>query len=181
MIHIYYEKEPLAFHPVQGTSRSAGLDLCAANIPKRLFSVGPAKVILPFEVVKFDTGIRWLPDDPRVHALILPRSGIAVKKQLVPVNSPGLIDNDYRGNIIVALQNRGLVPRIVNEGDKIAQLVPFFQEEVNLQYVAEGFSGMVEAADEYYGNTRGQGGFGSTGARIYPEPQMDLEQCNKEV
>lgn len=129
--------------PRQGTPASAGFDLTADLIEPI--------TVEPNQTVPVSTGLMVeLP--PNVAALVLPRSGLAMKHCITVANSPGLIDPDYRGDIKVLLRNEGNVPYIVRDGDRIAQLlfvsfiVPSFVENTKLE------------------NTiRGTGGFGSTG------------------
>jgi dUTP pyrophosphatase len=84
--------------------------------------------------------------------LIYARSGLASKKGLAPANKVGVIDSDYRGEIMVALHNHSTEPRTVSDGERIAQIVfaPYYAAEFNL-------------VDELGDTTRGTGGFGSTG------------------
>lgn len=85
-------------------------------------------------------------------ALIYARSGLAIKHGIVPANCVGVIDSDYRGEIMVALQNNGDQPYQICAGDRIAQLTitPVIQANIS----------MVEDLDD---TERGSGGFGSTG------------------
>ncbi|MGI9666497.1 MAG: dUTP diphosphatase [Acidimicrobiia bacterium] len=84
--------------------------------------------------------------------LVLPRSGLAVKHGVTVVNSPGLIDSGYRGEVKVGLINHGDEPFAITRGDRIAQLLVTAVPEV--EFV------LVETLDE---TERGDGGFGSTG------------------
>ncbi len=84
--------------------------------------------------------------------LIYARSGLASKQDLAPANKVGVIDCDYRGELIVAMHNHGREMRTVNAGDRIAQLV------IAPYYTAE----FIET-DELSSTVRGAGGFGSTG------------------
>ena len=86
--------------------------------------------------------------------LIYARSGLASKKGLAPANKVGVVDSDYRGEVMVALHNHGKTDQTVSCGERIAQLVvtPFLKVE---------FSESEELSD----TVRGQGGFGSTGAK----------------
>ena len=86
--------------------------------------------------------------------LVYARSGLACKQDLAPANKVGVIDCDYRGEIMVALHNHGKVERRVEQGDRIAQLV------IAPYYVAEFFE-----AEELSATVRGGGGFGSTGTK----------------
>ncbi len=127
--------------PVYGSAFAAGADLCALDA-----------VEIPAGETKFvHTGIAAeLPAG--TVGLVYARSGLACKQDLAPANKVGVIDCDYRGEIMVALHNHGTEPRTVNAGDRIAQLV------VAPYYVAE-----FEEAEELSETVRGAGGFGSTG------------------
>jgi len=83
---------------------------------------------------------------------VRPRSGLAVKKGITVLNSPGTIDADYRGEIGVVLVNLSSEPFVIEDGERIAQLVLVSHEQANWQEVE-----ILEDSD------RGQGGFGSTG------------------
>ena len=84
--------------------------------------------------------------------LIYARSGLASKKGLAPANKVGVIDSDYRGEIMVALHNHGTIPQTISDGERIAQIVfaPYYAAEFSV-------------VDELDDTTRGSGGFGSTG------------------
>lgn len=130
---------PSAQHP-----GDAGLDLCSAV----------DAVVEPGERVMIPTGVAVV--IPEGHAgLVLPRSGLASKHGLTMANSPGLIDAGYRGELICAAVNldREHAVKIV-AGDRIAQLVIVAVPSVEPRWV-----------DELPGSTRGESGFGSTGAR----------------
>jgi len=83
---------------------------------------------------------------------VRPRSGLAIKKGITVLNSPGTIDADYRGEIGVVLVNLSSEPFLIEDGERIAQLVLVSHEQANWQEVE-----ILEDSD------RGQGGFGSTG------------------
>lgn len=133
----------LAKVPTRGSEDAAGFDLYAAtnyNIEIR-----------PNEVVKIDTGISV--EIPKGYfGAIFARSGLATKQGLRPANAVGVIDADYRGNIIVALYNDSTEPQTVLAQSRIAQLVliPYSTEE-------------IEIVNELNDTLRGEGGFGSTG------------------
>ena len=137
------EKYPL----VKATEGAAGFDL-SANIDEPI-------LIYPGEIKKIPTGIRIQPDN---FWLLFGRSSLGANNGVTLANAVGVIDIDYRGEIIVALQNHGdtrtdqasRAPFYVNPGERIAQLVSPFNEEVE----------QVNALDE---TERGEGGFGSTG------------------
>lgn len=131
--------------PTYGSEMAAGVDLYAA--------IDQDIEIRPHETVKIGTGIAiQLPNF--TAGLILPRSGIATKQGLRPANTPGLIDPDYRGEILVALHNDSEIPQTVTPGERIAQLVC-------IKYSIVPFN-VVDELDE---TERGDQGFGSTGAR----------------
>lgn len=129
--------------PTYGSKSAAGADLYAC-IPERV-------CIMPFESVAVPTGIAV--EIPEGHAgLIYARSGLACKKDLAPANKVGVIDSDYRGEVIVMLHNHGKITKWVEPGDRIAQFVvtPIVQAVYNV-------------VDELEDTERGIGGFGSTG------------------
>ncbi|MBR3179522.1 MAG: dUTP diphosphatase [Clostridia bacterium] len=129
--------------PTRGSSAAAGYDLYAC--------LDEPVVIEPQTTVKIGTGITAaIPDG--YFAACFARSGLASRQGLRPANCVGVVDSDYRGEYIVALYNDSNVPRTVQDGDRIAQLVimPYLQVE-------------FEEADELPDTQRGAGGFGSTG------------------
>jgi len=83
---------------------------------------------------------------------VRPRSGLAARYGIGIVNSPGTVDSDYRGPLLVCLINLGTEPFTINRGDRIAQAV-----------VAPAPQFTLTEVDELDGTTRGEGGFGSTG------------------
>jgi dUTP pyrophosphatase len=130
--------------PTQGTSGAAGWDLYAAK----------ACAIEPDETVGVHTGIA-LEIPEHYWGGIYARSGLAIKQGLRPANAVGVIDADYRGEIIVALHNDSSFVREIEVGDRIAQFI--------LHPVIDfcGFSVVDELSD----TKRGAGGFGSTGKK----------------
>ena len=129
--------------PVYGSPYAAGADLYACE----------GVAIAPGETQFVHTGIAVeLPLG--TVGLVYARSGLACKQDLAPANKVGVIDCDYRGEIMVALHNHGKVERRVEQGDRIAQRV------IAPYYVAEFFE-----ADELSATVRGGGGFGSTGTK----------------
>lgn len=133
----------LAVIPTKGSEKSAGYDLYAALVE-------PIE-IAPQRMVKIPTDLAITP--PEGYAgWILPRSGMATKKGLRPANTPGLCDEDYTGNYIVALYNDSDEIQIVEPKDRIAQLV-------FLPYISVDFEEVETLNDTY----RGDRGFGSTG------------------
>jgi dUTP pyrophosphatase len=129
--------------PTYATKGSAGMDL-RANLQEDV-------VIAPGERKLISTGLKIsLPDG--YEAQIRPRSGLALKKGVTVLNSPGTVDSDYIGDIGVILINHGEESFTVSNGDRIAQMVIAKHETVEFE--------QVESLDE---TERGSGGFGSTG------------------
>ena len=128
--------------PTYGSPYSAGADL---------YSAMDEITIAPGETVLVKTGIAL--ELPVGYAgLIYARSGLASKRGLAPANKVGVVDCDYRGEVMVALHNHSNIPQTVAAGDRIAQLV------IAPYIVAE-----FEETDELSETVRGEGGFGSTG------------------
>ena len=133
--------EPEAIIPTKGSDAAAGVDLYAPR----------ALVIHPGSNGIINTGLAIeIPDG--YFGAIFARSGMATRKGLRPANCVGVIDSDYRGEIIVVLHNDTDIIRPVQEGDRIAQLVILPYEKIE-------FSEVEELTDTH----RGDGGFGSTG------------------
>lgn len=133
-----------AIIPTHGTDSAAGYDLYAC-IDK------DSVTILPGETEKIGTGlVMEMPNN--YYASINARSGLATKRGLRPANCVGIIDPDYRGEIIVALYNDSNVKQTVYNEDRIAQLI--IEERINAEF---------EEVDELSDTSRGSGGFGSTG------------------
>ncbi|MBE6932649.1 MAG: dUTP diphosphatase [Ruminococcaceae bacterium] len=129
--------------PSYGSALAAGADLCAC-LPE-------AVTIAPGKTLMIPTGLAM--EIPEGYAgLIYARSGLACKRDLAPANKVGVIDADYRGEIIVALHNHGEVPQTVAPGDRIAQLV-----------IAACPQADFLLTERLSGTKRGEGGFGSTG------------------
>ena len=101
--------------------------------------------------VAVPTGVRMeLPEN--FEAQVRPRSGLALKHDLMLTNSPGTIDSGYRGEVAVIMYNAGVAPYRIRRGDRIAQMVICRLPEV-----------VLEQSDELSESDRGTGGFGSTG------------------
>ncbi len=136
---------PDAIIPTYGTEFAAGADLYS--------SIKEDIIINPKETKFINTGIALeIPDG--IVGLIYARSGLACKKGVAPANKVGVIDSDYRGEIIVALYNHSENPLTISYGDRIAQFVL-------TPYITANF----EEADELSESVRGNGGFGSTGRK----------------
>ena len=131
--------------PVYATEKSAGMDL-RANIDEPI-------VLHPMERRLINTGLHIaLPDG--FEAQVRPRSGLALKHGVTVLNSPGTIDADYRGEIMVLLFNLSQQDFVIRNGERIAQLVVARYE--GAQWVE------VECLDE---TERGTGGYGHTGVK----------------
>lgn len=131
--------------PQYSTANSAGMDL-RANIDSPI-------VLAPLQRVLVPTGLSMsLPEG--CEAQVRPRSGLALKHGITVLNTPGTIDADYRGEIGVILVNLGDKEFIINDGERIAQLVVAKYEQIEFL--------PVEALDE---TERGAGGFGHSGVK----------------
>lgn len=131
--------------PTYGSEYAAGADLYAL--------LDAPVTIAPAETVLIHTGLSM--EIPEGYAgLIYARSGLASKRGLAPANKVGVVDADYRGEIMVALHNHSDKPQTVEHGERIAQLV-----------IAPFLSVSYEETDELSDTVRGTGGFGSTGTK----------------
>lgn len=132
-----------AIIPTKGSVGAAGFDLYADE----------SAFIKPHETRLIPTGIAVAIPEGYFGA-IYARSGLASKQGLRPANCVGVVDEDYRGQVMVALHNDSDTERTVNRGDRIAQLVvqPYLKTDLEV----------VESLDE---TERGSGGFGSTGTK----------------
>lgn len=135
--------DPRAKLPAYGSADAAGADLYA-------LTDGPVAVA-PGQTVLIRTGLALA--IPRGYVgLVYARSGLATKQGLAPANKVGVIDADYRGELMVSLHNHSGEARTVECGDRIAQLV-----------IAPYLTAQFQAAEELDDTGRGAGGFGSTG------------------
>ncbi|MDR3312823.1 MAG: dUTP diphosphatase [Spirochaetaceae bacterium] len=129
--------------PNYQTEGSSGADVCAC--------LDAPVIIPPGGYGRLPTGL-FLEIPPGYEVQVRPRSGLAAKFGVTVLNSPGTIDNDYRGEVQVILVNHGAKDFTVRHGDRIAQLVA-------APVVRADFSDVEELSD----TKRGEGGFGSTG------------------
>ena len=135
--------KPNATIPTYGSANAAGADLYAC--------IDAVLTINPGETTLVPTGLAMaLPEG--YAGLIYARSGLASKKGLAPANKVGVIDSDYRGEVMVALHNHSNVPATIEPQERIAQLVI-------TPYITAAF----DVVDELDDTIRGTGGFGSTG------------------
>ncbi len=131
--------------PTYGTEFSAGADLYAAMPDKVTIAPGETQFIHTDIAMEIPVGL---------VGLVYARSGLACKKGLAPANKVGVIDSDYRGEIMVALHNHSTEPVTIGYKERIAQIV-------FTPYVAAAFEEVTQL-DE---TVRGEGGFGSTGTK----------------
>lgn len=132
-----------AIIPTYGTEFSAGADIYACIDEPLEIGPGETKIVhtgLSFELPEGYAGF--------VHA----RSGLATKRGLAPANKVGVIDSDYRGELMVALHNHSDAVQTIEKGERVAQMVV-------MPYLACNFILSNELSD----TVRGEGGFGSTG------------------
>ena len=133
-------KHPL---PAYATELSAGLDIRS--------NLSDSMTLAPMQRCLVPTGL-YIALPPGVEAQVRPRSGLALKKGITVLNSPGTIDADYRGEICVILINLSTEPFVIEDGERIAQMVIARHEQAAWQE--------VEVLNE---TERGAGGFGHTG------------------
>jgi len=129
--------------PTYGSAQAAGADLYAC--------LTEAVTIAPGETAFVPTGIA-LEVPVGCAGLIYARSGMACKRGLAPANKVGVVDSDYRGEIIVALHNHGSQPQTVENGERVAQFV-----------ITPVLTPAYVVAEDLSDTARNQGGFGSTG------------------
>ena len=132
-----------AITPKYGSDFAAGADLYALD----------GATIMPGQSVLIHTGISLeIPEG--LVGLIFARSGLATKRGLAPANKVGVIDSDYRGEIMVCLYNQSMTEQTVESGERIAQIsfVPYYTADFVI-------------CDELDLTQRGEGGFGSTGTK----------------
>lgn len=130
--------------PKRATQGSAGYDLCAYTEGDVIIPVGA--------IAKIPTGIAIALPSKDYVALIFGRSGNGIKHGVSPANAVGVVDSDYRGEIIVGLINHGTEPFIIHHGDRIAQMV-----------ITPVITPELVVVEELDSTDRGAGGFGSTG------------------
>jgi dUTP pyrophosphatase len=144
MIQVKIKKlHPTAVVPGYMTEHAAGMDLCTA-IEAPLTLVPGERALLP-------TGLA-MEIPPGFEGQVRPRSGLALKKGISLVNSPGTIDADYRGEIGIIIINHGSEPVEFLPGDRVAQLI-----------IAPVTQASLVEVDELNDSVRSSGGFGHTG------------------
>ncbi len=137
--------DPKAIIPTYGSEYAAGADLYACIDETVSFEPGETKLI--------KTGLAM--EIPAGYAgLIYARSGLASKKGLAPANKVGVVDADYRGEVMVALHNHSTITASIEPQERIAQLV-----------ITPYLTALFQETDELSDTVRGEGGFGSTGSK----------------
>jgi dUTP pyrophosphatase len=139
---INHSSNPL---PSYATHGSSGLDI-RANLEEPV-------VLQPLERFLVPTGL-FIELPPGYEAQVRPRSGLAINQGITCLNSPGTVDSDYRGELKVILINLDNIPREINHGDRIAQMIISKTEKAELI--------LVQELNE---SVRNNGGFGHTGVR----------------
>lgn len=136
---------PNAKLPTYGSEFAAGADLYAClDAP---VTVAPHETVLVPTGLSLEIPVGWA-------GLVYARSGLASKRNLAPANKVGVIDPDYRGEVMVSLHNHGTTPQTVEPGERVAQLV-----------LAPYLTAQFFEAEALSDTARGQGGFGSTGTK----------------
>ena len=129
--------------PTYGSAEAAGADLYAC--------LDAPITIVPGQTAFIPTGIAMAVPQG-CAGLIYARSGLACKRGLAPANKVGVIDSDYRGEILVALHNHGTEEQTISHGERVAQML-----------ITPVLTPMYEVAEELTDTGRAAGGFGSTG------------------
>jgi dUTP pyrophosphatase len=132
--------------PTRGSEKAAAYDVYAC-LPDKNAPVA----IMPHQTMLIGTGLRMAPPEG-FYVGVYARSGLSSKEGLRPANCVGVIDEDYRGEYLVAVHNDSEVTRSVRHGDRIAQIL--LQKRYDMDF---------EEVDELDTTGRGVGGFGSTG------------------
>ena len=141
----YQKLDPRAIEPTYGSAAAAGADLYALTEVPLTLNAGQTALVHTGLAVEIPEGY---------VGLICARSGLATKRGLAPANKVGVIDADYRGEIMVALHNHGATHQTIENGERIAQLLL-------IPYLTADFVPVGELTD----TVRGCGGFGSTGSK----------------
>ena len=141
----YQKLDSRAVEPKYGSADAAGADLYAIMDTPLTLAPGETALVHTGLAVEIPTGF---------VGLVCARSGLATKRGLAPANKVGVIDADYRGEVMVALHNHGAEPQTIDHGERIAQLVL-------VPYLTAAY----EQADDLSDTDRGAGGFGSTGSK----------------
>ncbi|MBQ6213084.1 MAG: dUTP diphosphatase [Ruminococcus sp.] len=141
---IFKKLDEKAVIPSRATKCSAGMDICAC--------LDEPEVLMPGDIRMIPTGLTAETDEDDVALLIYPRSGLSTKFGISLANCVGVVDSDYRGAWFIPLINNGKEPFTVENGMRIAQLIPtrvLFPD--------------IEVSNSLTETERGSGGFGSSG------------------
>ncbi len=141
----YKKLDPRAVQPTYGSEAAAGADLYALLDAPLTIAAGQTTLVHTGIAMEIPAGF---------VGLICARSGLATKRGLAPANKVGVIDADYRGELMVALHNHGAVDQTIAHGERIAQLML-------VPYLTADYTPVDELSD----TVRGEGGFGSTGTK----------------
>ena len=141
----YQKLDSRAVEPKYGSADAAGADLYAVMDTPLTLAAGETAMVHTGLAVEIPTGF---------VGLVCARSGLATKRGLAPANKVGVIDADYRGEIMVALHNHSGETQTIDHGERVAQLVL-------VPYLTAAY----EQADNLTDTDRGAGGFGSTGTK----------------
>ena len=133
-----------AILPTYGSEYAAGADLYSCS---QTLTIAPGETVLVHTGIAIELPVGYV-------GLVYARSGLASKRGLAPANKVGVIDCDYRGEVMVALHNHGNAPQTVEMGERVAQLVI-------APYLTADFCEVDELSD----TVRGEGGFGSPGRK----------------
>lgn len=145
-VKLYFKKlMPEAQMPHYGTEFAAGADLYACMREPLTIRAGSTEFVHTGLAMEIPAGL---------VGLVYARSGLACKKGLAPANKVGVIDSDYRGEIMVALYNHSSEDITIEHGERVAQLV-----------IAPYICAEYEETDQLGDTNRGEGGFGSTGTK----------------
>ena len=141
----YIKLKENAVTPTYGTPFAAGADLYACMDEDVTIAPGGTEMIHTGLAIQIPSGL---------VGLVYARSGIASKRGLAPSNKVGVVDSDYRGEIMVSIHNHSNEPQQISDGERIAQLV-----------IAPYIKANFELAETLEETERGSGGFGSTGTK----------------
>lgn len=141
----FQKMDDRAVQPQYGSAYAAGADLYAVLDAPLTLSAGETALIHTGLAVEIPAGF---------VGLVCARSGLATKRGLAPANKVGVIDADYRGEIMVALHNHSVVSQTIEHGERVAQLL-----------LMPYLTAMYEEAESLTDTDRGEGGFGSTGTK----------------
>jgi len=125
------------------TPDAAGMDICAAVPQDTVLEAGEIRLLPTGFAIALPKGF---------EAQIRPRSGLAIRHGIGMINSPGTIDSDYRGEVMIALVNHGRAAYTVRRGDRIAQMV-----------IQQAYRARLEVVERLDPTARSAGGFGHTG------------------